>query len=175
MHFCCRCVTRCQCTAFVAQTLDMNLFVAIWYLSFNQLAAGLLDPISCFPDADDGFTVLVVVGVVGFDMWPESKFFKPKIEANRMAAGLSSVFEYPSPPASPGLALLSVFDGRPVQDNLLLLLFPAAVRLLSLMLVWSSVVSDAALSGNNWRLLLRLSGHSQCSALHWMQASLLSS
>lgn len=62
------CVTRCQCTAFVDQTLDMNLFVAIWYLSFNQLAAGLLCTTSCFPDADaddDGLTVFAVVGVVG--------------------------------------------------------------------------------------------------------------
>lgn len=173
------CVTRCQCTAFVDQTLDMNLFVAIWYLSFNQVAAGLLCTTSCFPDADaddDGLTVFAVVGVVGWPPLTESKFFNPRIEANRMAAGLSSLIESPS-----RLVILSVSVGRAVQDSLLLLqllfVFPAAVRLLSLFLVCWPGVSDASdsLSGNSWRLLLRLSGHSQCSALHWMQASLLSS
>lgn len=81
----------------------MSLFVAIWYLSLNQLAAGLLViALSCDSEAPpavfEGFLgvplivlrlppLLELASVQSVAAAPR---LMPKIEANRMAAGRSS-------------------------------------------------------------------------------------
>lgn len=149
----------------------MSLFVAIWYLSLNQLPAGLPVTFSC----DSACLKSPVLGVAAaaeeLIVWverpllllPESQSapllaapparLMPKIDAKRMAAaGRSSV--------SWGGGAAAAARLSPLKHSLLLLLSVARVGF-SVRLLILSFSTDA--------------GHSHCSALHWTQTSFVSS
>lgn len=140
----------------------MSLFVAIWYFSLSQLLAGLLPmailscDTACFiPVRSRGVFVESTESppVSG----PPPPRLMPKIDANRMDAGLSS---------------FSAAAALEVQANLLVRLSGATALVLL-------GVSAAASDGFSGRLLILLTfstraGHSHCSVLQWTHTSFVS-